>query len=385
MDLVIKDIIIRFLEHRISREEMAVLDVWMQQPGHKSVFKDFVGAWLVGRGRGENFSATRAFQHFLMVQQRKERRRIYLRRTKYAAMVMILLGGTLGWWLGHRSTYETEIVKTASELRPLGKNAILTLENGKTLALSEADSSCGLVTSMDSSLQYAGNRMVYRPGGTEEKPVFHRLETPAGAEFQLTLSDGSKVWLNNLSRLRYPVKFSSRERMVYLEGEAYFEVARNENSPFRIVTERSVLNVLGTSFNVSAYRSDGRQEITLVSGKLQVETDRHTVVLQPGEQAVMDEGQAIQVNEVDTFIYTAWREGKFYFNNEPLGKVLQRLSQWYRFEYRFTDEQLKQERLMCIVDKYDDFDTIIRLIQKTRCAELVYESGMIVVKPFVNK
>ena len=201
------------------------------------------------------------------------------------------------------------------------------------------------------------------------KPVYNVLRVPRGAEYDLILSDGSRVWLNAESRLRYPVVFSDSCREVELEGEGYFEVKRDERKPFIVKTEEMDLQVLGTSFNVKAYRDDENIVTTLVTGKIaqrysEIDTN---IILTPSYQAVFNKSsRVLQTKEVDVRAALAWREGRIVMDNARLEDIFRELSRWYDFEIVYTNASLKDMRFYLYTNRYADVDRILEHLQMTR-------------------
>ena len=209
----------------------------------------------------------------------------------------------------------------------------------------------------------------YLPRDSSElSPKFHELYIPRGGEYFVCLSDGTNVWLNAESRLHYPVRFASHERRVYIEGEAYFEVAGNSRSPFIVESRNQAVKVLGTSFSVRAYQGEPEIYTTLEKGRVSVQTAFGEVVLSPGEQAVV-KGDKLEVREVNTAIYTAWRKGKFVFIDQSLETILSTLSRWYDVEILYEYPALQQIRFTGELTRYADIEVLlekIEIIEKVR-------------------
>lgn len=178
----------------------------------------------------------------------------------------------------------------------------------------------------------------------KSQPEYHSIEVPDGGEFGIQLSDGTHVFLNAGSRLRFPEYFiPGQERRIYLSGEAYFDVARDTTSPFRVYLKHTAVKVLGTSFNVMAYPEEAREVVTLVQGAVAMkQTDiGKELILTPGEQGSYDNiRQTLTQQKVETSYYTLWKDGVFAFHKQPLGQVMKTLGRWYLFEVHYTDPTL---------------------------------------------
>ena len=178
-----------------------------------------------------------------------------------------------------------------------------------------------------------------------DQPVYHCLEVPRGGEFSFLLPDSTTVFLNAESRLRFPDRFvPGSERIVYLSGEAYFDVKRNPRSPFLVCLEHSAVKVTGTSFNVKAYPDDTNEATTLISGTVSmgIGTTEQWIVLKPGEQGDYDATRKTLLQQtVDVNYYTAWKDGVFAFYRQPLEEVMKTLGRWYLFDTHYQNEALK--------------------------------------------
>lgn len=176
---------------------------------------------------------------------------------------------------------------------------------------------------------------------TKDEIPYQTIKTPRGKDFHLTLSDGTKVWINTESCLKFPSVFSGNERRVTLKGEAYFEVAHNKECPFIVSTEGIDTKVLGTKFNVCSYGKEQRH-VTLVEGKVEVNNivSEETTILNPGENITYDKDDKSRKSEVNTAVYTAWTEGMFYFEDKPLNEIMNTLGRWYNVNIYFENESL---------------------------------------------
>src|SRR5690606_37962085 len=223
-------------------------------------------------------------------------------------------------------------------LLPDQNQALLTLADGRTIVLSDSldgilalESGVSIRRGEDGSIIYDyDGRNADLFDGTHK---FNTFSTPKGHTYQLVLPDGTRVWLNTASSIHYPVVFAANERKVTLIGEAYFEVAHDRSRPFKVEAKGSVVEVLGTHFNVASFEDDTRVTTTLLAGAVNVSSNRQHVVLKPGEQAVVDEStEDISRAHVDVRAVMAWRNGYFRFDNESIESILKKISRWYDIE-----------------------------------------------------
>jgi len=257
-----------------------------------------------------------------------------------AAAVAALLA--IGVLLHHQNTKQESPLVAGDDVPPGGTLATLTLEDGRVIRLNTNQD--GIVVG-DTIAYLDGTRVNggYTRGGGKALPGLMALTTPKGGTYRLTLSDGTNVWLNAASTLRYPAKFTGTERMVELEGEAYFEVSRLTRGsdirvPFRVVSKGQTVEVLGTEFNITAYADEDAVRTTLVEGSVQVvsdgaiETQRpQPVTLRPGQQSVVSP-DGTQINSVDVSMFTAWKDGLFSFRETEMSDAMRQLARWYNVD-----------------------------------------------------
>ena len=222
-------------------------------------------------------------------------------------------------------------------LLPDENQALLTLSDGRTIVLSDSldgvlaqESGVIIRRGEDGSVIYDGSR-AEAPAGEGR---YHTFTTPKGHTYQLLLPDGTNVWLNTASSIRYPVVFGAGERKVSLTGEAYFEVAHDGNRPFKIEAKDSQIEVLGTHFNVSAFDDETVVTTTLLEGAVDISKKNRHLILKPGEQAVVEElsDNIRHYPHVDVRGVMAWRNGYFRFDNESIENIIKKVSRWYDIE-----------------------------------------------------
>jgi len=211
----------------------------------------------------------------------------------------------------------------------------------------------------------AGNQL--RPSAPPEKEIrYSEITVPFGQMSQLTLSDGTKIWLNSGTTLRYPEHFASDQRSVTVIGEAYFEVAKMANKPFTVNTSDMKVEVLGTSLNVLAYKEDANSSVTLIEGKVVVQnTEGKTIAqLSPGQMATKNKtGTKIEIKNVKTAFYAAWIDGKLFFDDEPLDQIAIKLERWFNVDIVFANQQLKSYRFTGTILKNKPVDQIMQALE----------------------
>ncbi len=198
--------------------------------------------------------------------------------------------------------------------------------------------------------------------------TYAEIIVPAGESAEVVLPDNSHVWLNSSSKIVYPTQFNEKLREVKLEGEAYFEVARNEDLPFNVVTPNLTVGVLGTSFNVEAFPKNQSVHVTLVEGKVNLKDINGKILsgLGPGENAAFDlNKKKITISKVDTEYYTSWKEGMLLFENEKLKEIAIRFERWYNLDIQFEEEFLKEIEFTGTILKNKPIDQILDILKYT--------------------
>lgn len=258
------------------------------------------------------------------------------------------------------------------------ENVTLQRDSGERLIVSpELDDS--QLDKLGVKLLKAEDKLVYTAEIKSEKPQMQTLTTPRKKTFTVVLSDGTQVWLNTESQLIYPDKFGEEKRRVYLKGEAFFKVAKNENSPFIVETEDITTTVLGTEFNIRNY-DHNNPHITLVQGVVEVSnaTGEHTVKLSPGDNACLSE-DGFRICQVDTYIYSAWKDGVFYFDNTPLVEIAQEIGRWYNIDVIFNNRKAMDVTMHFMADHHDSFDQIIERLNSLKKAKITFKKNQLII------
>lgn len=299
---------------------------------------------------------------------RRDRLRSFMRYVAVVSFVSLVCFMLWKWEVGRKD------VKTSLTILPLEGQEVpmLTLDGGEQIYFFPQDSVLFRSTGQadirltdKGSLEYSINT----DSSAVSRPHYNKLVVPRGCEFNIILSDGSRVWLNAGSSLRFPERFVGTERMVFLEGEGYFEVAQDKSCPFIVKAGDMDLRVLGTSFNVKAYPDDEYVVTTLVTGKVMqhyagIDTN---IVLTPCRQSIFNRFSGnLRLEEVDVRLALAWREGRIVMDNVRLEDIFRELSRWYDFETVYTDNSLKDVRFYLHTNRYADIDQILEHLQTTR-------------------
>lgn len=381
----IYELIKKYRDNTASESEKQALLEWYRQTAYQDAEfpedEDAVGEFMLERLNREN--------------KPRNGRIIPIRRWLLAASVLILLGlGSLYVIHIRGGSQKNNIALIPKkDIAPGGNKAILTLANGSKISLTDASN--GTVASQNGVqvTKAANGQLVYvikntgmpitasGAANSENKTAalaFNTIETPKGGQYQVVLPDGSKVWLNAMSSIKFPVSFSSlKERRVELTGEAYFEVEHNKDLPFRVVSGKQVVEVLGTHFNVNAYPDETGIKTTLLKGSVKVTGDSNSAILKPGQQAEFT--SSITISNVNTDEAVAWKNGYFFFDDEKLQDIMRVVARWYDVKVVFADESTKNETFGALSTRFANISTLLNMMEQTGDARFSIDGSTITV------
>ena len=355
----------KYFSGTIMPDEQRLLDSWMKEKEeHKQLFdrlrKDTRFAEEYGIFR--EVDTTRAWETF-RVKNGLGRQRRMTTWIKYAAVIALPLLVAGVWLLFPRGGEQS--IPVAQNTKIVKREASPVLEvvgGGKVILEKEKDKMIEAGRGVD--VQQSSGMLVYSDSVVSEYVDTNVLRIPKGGEFKLQLADGTRVYLNSATDLRYPVAFTGPERRVYLKGEAYFEVAKDVEHPFIVVTDDVQVRVYGTSFNVNTLGADGVRTV-LVEGKVGIrgqDSDRE-YVLKPNELAFYDRNSRdMKIETVDPDLYTLWRKGIFVFERETLENIMNILSLWYDMEVFFQSESAKKLHFSGHMKRCEQIEDILHAI-----------------------
>ena len=379
-----KDDDIEFANRLLTRREELndeEVTAWLKEKNHVELLDEIaaIRQKLSGQSYGEN--GEEEFLHLEKSIYDQKSRRMTL-RWSIAASIILLVGLFVGRTInGVRDMHEEqELAKNV--MQPGTSKAILMMADGKEVVL-EQGQNLNILLNERVRVATSNRGIVYEEHGkgvvTEE---YNKLTTPVGGEYSLVLSDGTKVFLNADSELKYPVEFSDGKRIVDLKGEAYFEVHKDSLRPFVVRVNGAEVTVLGTSFNVNTYGDDGQIYTTLVNGSVRVSSVKNgqAEVLKPGMQSVMDvQSGQLTVREVDVEPYVAWREGRFVFRAMTLDLIMRQLQRWYDFEVFYQNPELKDYEFRGVIKRDMDLDKVLSVIKVTTNVDFEVKGKVITI------
>lgn len=374
----ISRLLVKFLDDALSAEELGELEAWRDSSeANGQLFRKLAsGEWDAADYR--RYRAALEADGWEEIRRRMRRRhlRLWKRVAAYAAAVCVAGVVGYGTWSAFEGQTRQELPVVRNEIVPGTSKAVLKLAGGQQVLLGQ-EAGVDTVLLAQYGIKEEGKALSY--GEAKAVDEYHTLEVPRGGEFALTLEDSTQVWVNAGSVLRFPVRFGGDKREVYLEeGEAYFEVTRDEQRPFRVHAAGMTVHVLGTGFNISAYRQEGKKAVTLAHGAVEVGEGAGSVVLRPNEQAVLADG-AFEVRKVDAGKICAWRTGTLYFDAMPLGELAERLGRWFNCEVFFTTESLKQLTFTGAFRKYEDIGYIASILEAAADISIAVNGKTIII------
>lgn len=351
----------------ITEEERQELEDWCKEtPQNRNLFEQICQEDLFSKERSvyEKIDDTKALRTFEK-HVRKVSTRGFGRWWKYAAVLLLPIL-VVGLW---KLVYEVEqvpvVTSSVSQIQPGCSRAVLVLDDGRTVFLKEEEEG---VISEDKGIMVTGerDRLVYTSseGKNVDELRFNELEIPCGGEYKVRLADGTLVYLNSATRMKYPVKFDEKERKVYLSGEAYFEVAKDPERPFFVEMEGVEVRVYGTSFNVNTHQK-GNVQTVLVKGSIGVKvlSSGMESVIRPGQMAEFKQGNTkVDVKDVNVAVYTDWKDGIFRFENQRLEDILTVLSNWYDVDIFYQTVSVKELHFSGYMERYKDVSVILEAI-----------------------
>jgi len=375
----------KWLKGTISREEKELFEAWYNNMPEGTV------EWT-----DETIHSGQALrQHLLqqITQRIKDEgkgglyQRLPLKQWRMAAAAVLLLLFSAGGYL-YLSKRQGKLLSspnnalTAQHIVPGSNKATLTLANGTVIALE--DEKNGVLSQQGNAkiVKLNSGQLAYntaRQPSAGSPAAFNTLSTPRGGQYQLTLADGTVVWLNAASSLTFPTAFSGKERGVTLSGEAYFEIAANASQPFIVKVGNMQVKVLGTHFNVMAYGDEQTMNTTLLEGAVKVSGATREVLLQPGQQVRMDQAGALKVAAANLDEVIAWKNGIFSFNNAGIEEVMRQIARWYDAEVVYPDG-IPQDRFQGEINRNADIGTVLKILE-TSGVKFTVQGHKILVQP----
>ena len=291
------------------------------------------------------------------------------------------------WWLGNDSKQPVNPSQVSSkqyktDIQPGGNKALLTLADGSTIILDSAQNGALSTQGNIRIIKLDDGQLAYNRYGarSSSKVLYNTISTPKGGQYELTLADGSKVWLNAASSIRFPASFTGKERRVKITGEVYFEVAKNQSMPFIVSVDDAEIQVLGTHFNVMAYKDESALETTLLEGSVKFVKDNNASMLKPGQQLQLTEkGQFKVVSGVDLEKVVAWKNGFFDFEGLNFETIARKLSRWYNVEVVYNKKI--DDLFYAQIPRNTKLSVVLKALELTDKIHFEIEGSKVIVLP----
>ncbi len=300
---------------------------------------------------------------------------------KYAAAVAVIVVGVWAWLHFNYKHKETEkaVALSPANIQPGKDGAILTLENGSQVLLDTVQN--GVVALQGGATAIVKNGTLVYEKNNETEAVYNTMSTPKGRQYKMQLADGTMVWLNSASSIKYPVIFNKEERYVEVSGEVYFEVAKNKKQPFKVnVSNRMNVEVLGTHFNINAYDNEPDINATLLEGSVKVADKNNNVILKPGQQALLNNRPEIIVRKaVDLDQIMAWKNGLFNFEGLSFEEAMNQLERWYNIQVVY-EKNVPDIRFGGKLQRSLSLNDLLDILEKTGVKFKLEEGRKLLVK-----
>ena len=381
LDHETEDWLIAFLSGELDEREEENVRVWLEaSPENRNAYESLMKDYLRIRWVQENVQIREEQAKKIIFSSLKMKRNL----TPYygvAASIAVLLIVTLFFFIREDKQIVSEKLVT-SEIKPIQSKAILVLSTGEQIQLTKSTQKIqeqdGSVLKIDSVMGVQYDSLSTKRA---EKPIYNKIVVPRGGEYFVTLSEGTKVWLDADSELEYPVFFSGDFREVKLKGNAYFCVTKKNDKPFVVRAGEFSLKVYGTEFNVNAYDLQNIETV-LVNGSIGFKANESTPerMMEPNELAVSDSRTGLsEIHQVDIYPYIAWKNQNIVFVNERLESIMEKMARWYDVTVFFQDESLKDLRFDCNMRRYTDIRDLFFFLEKTSNARFALNGRTVVI------
>jgi len=306
---------------------------------------------------------------------------------RLAAAVILLVAGSVVFFIVTRKPNPGASVTAMKkalqhDVPPGGNRAVLTLADGSSIVLDSAHNGSLAQQGNTKILKLDAGQLSYNTGAAATGQVLYNIiTTPRGGQYEVTLPDGTEVWLNAASSLRFPTAFTGNERDVELTGEAYFEVAKNPARPFHVKVDKEDVEVLGTHFNIMAYNNEQSVNTTLLEGRVKVTGNGTMQNILPGQQSVLDNSTSgLKVKEVNTALAVAWKNGLFRFKETNIRELMRQVERWYDVNVEYKTEG-KDQDYTGIVPRSQNVSALLQMLELTGTVHFYVEGRKIIVLP----
>jgi transmembrane sensor len=367
-----RKLIKKYIDGSCNEQERALVESWhlhdLQQSDVKVSPEHIESAYQRGR-----------LQAIAHIQSPQPIRKLWPRFAVAATILVLLIAGAFFIFKPVKSSSSLDYAK---DIAPGGNQATLTLSNGKQIDLSNAhdgqlasQGNISVSKTADGNLSYL---VSHAPQKSDTQPAYNILNTPVGGQYHLTLGDGTNVWLNAASSIKFPAAFTGSERKVEITGEVYFEVAHDAAKPFRVLSNKQVVEVLGTHFNLNTYADEESTKTTLLEGSVKVSNQNSSIVIKPGQQSVSQNGHLSVIEAANLDETIAWKNGYFQFKDEKIESVMRKLSRWYNIELQYQGT-IPNEGFNGIISRSKNISQVLKMLEKTKAVHFKIEGRRVTV------
>jgi len=384
-------LIILHINGSISNKEEQILKSWINESdANKKLYKKLISSEGLNKYRNDavNFDIQTAWNELNLKKKSELTPKLVHRILAYVALAILLV--SISFFIDYnRKDINKELISEI--IAPGSSRAVLKLSNGQKILLDTFSgvSITGIkdvkmannkkLLSYNISIENINNTEISMKYANSSKTKYNEISIPKMGEYSLILSDGTKVYLNSMSKLKYPIVFDNDKRIVELEGEAFFEVTKDKSKPFIVRTSKCDITVLGTKFNVNSYKDDEELLVTLASGKVKVNVkNSKPVFLLPGEQLRENNG-VMEKKKVNTRIYTSWKDGKYLFSNTRLEDIIKQVHRWYDVEVFYSSDKLKEYHFSGAVVKNQTLNQFLKKLSKSGDIEFIIKGRCVTV------
>jgi transmembrane sensor len=360
----------------VQEDELLLRDIIMQNLEMEDTLPDSKAAW--SNAVDETYVRIKK----QIAAEKKKMIPLFKRKWFQVAAAAILLFGVFTFYkLGlSKNDIKQQVAKTNSEdIAPGSNKAVLTLADGSQIVLDSAANG-NLTKQGNTTIIKLDGKLAYSASGNNGEVLYNTISTPKGGMYQIVLSDGSKVWLNASSSLRFPTAFTGKQRNVELSGEAYFEIEKNALMPFNVAVSEMNVQVLGTHFNVMAYNEESEIKTTLLEGAVKVTKGSAVALLKPGKQASLDNSGAIKITDAEIEKDLAWKNGMFFFENTGIKTIMQQLNRWYDADISYQGN-VTNRRFTGQISRYINLSGVLKMLELTGDIPFKIEGKKILVTP----
>jgi ferric-dicitrate binding protein FerR (iron transport regulator) len=359
----ITELIFKYLTDELSEEETESLNKWLQHPYNKLQFDRLTEDRAMAEKLllMQKMNTNKAWRKLQGKTTGKDQRKKYLSYAAVFVPVLFMASAVLYFFALDKPQYAQE---SLVDYKIQTEDVTLILDDGNAIEISDMDTS---FVSHHADINIRGNEVNYIPEEAQAKQIerYNVIKIPRGKQYQITLADNTKVWLNANTTFKYPETFIKDKREVHIiSGEAFFHVAKHKEKPFVVHFQNNAIRVLGTQFNVKAYQEDQMSQVTLAHGSIVLNSSQNTVKLSPDQQVEITGGQ-LELQTVDAGLFTAWKDQMFKYKRERLHMIMSDLSRYYDFKIFYRNESVKKEVFSLKIRHDESFTNILEYLEMT--------------------